>query len=722
MYDKRVRIFIAVNLVLVGVCLLRLLQMQWLRDSSIQADIDRLKQQQLRSTQLKTIRGSILDRKGRVLAADTPQFQVTLSYALSCYADMRVQAEKRRAARKKTSNPSGVDVENEIAGRTEELKQIILDCNEFGVPAADVIRQISQVNNRVWEQRTFLAWARNDPDPNLIAKHNSRKQDVPQSEAFADFERRFPDPEARLKLIWAVNPNDADAARTPFEIVNLATDDDLFKAQVLFMDTNDVQVTSTASRSYPYGSAAAQTIGWVGGVPEDTSMLADDPLSSYLQTGDVMGREDGVEYVCEALLRGRRGEVVKNIDKTLVRQTQPEFGRDVQLTIDVELQKQLEEYITDPAQNLNNYDANIATVVLDIGSGDILAMVSLPSYDLNRVRYDYNDLSHSFAHPLINRAINELYPPGSVVKPLILAAGLEAGKVRPDEPISCPEAPAPEGWPDCLMWRKRRSGHDLLWSNDARHAIQGSCNNFFSHLADRIDPKILQQWLFKFGYGHQLLEGSEIRGDTADGNDAAADGNSPRSVTRFFKEAAGQLGSTTAPRGRIASLERIPQLNRPERRFFGIGQGNLRVTPLQVANSFATLARGGQYRPPRLLLSQALTEPVDLGISLAHLQVIYDGLSAVVNEPHGTAYEEFRRNPEIPSTVLLAEREVKVYGKTGSTERPYHAWFAGFAEDARGARIAVAVVVEGGEHGNRDAAPIAREAIRICAQAGYVGK
>jgi len=135
-----------------------------------------------------------------------------------------------------------------------------------------------------------------------------------------------------------------------------------------------------------------------------------------------------------------------------------------------------------------------------------------------------------------------------------------------------------------------------------------------------------------------------------------------------------------------------------------------------VADAFATLARDGIRRRPRLFLrpAPAESEPEDLGISSATLQVIRDGMSAVVNEPGGTAYKEFA-----PSR--LDRQDVKVYGKTGSTERPYHAWFAGYAEDHEAAKIAVAVVVEGGEWGSSDAAPLARDIIHLCIEEGYVG-
>jgi penicillin-binding protein 2 len=731
MYDRRVKVFIALNLLMVVVCLFRLVQMQWLRSSSIQDEINRLEKQQLRSTQLKTIRGSILDRNGRVLAADAPQFQVTLSYRLSSYADKNVQTDMRSRAKAQSKNPSGIDVENRISARLDVLKQIIIDCNDLGADADDLLKTISQANDLIWKKREFLAWARSKPDPNLLAKYDDQKGDVPMAEAFADFAQRFPDPEVRLKMIAEVNPNDLPEDARRFPLVELTTDEDLFKAQMQFMDmdANDIQVVSSGNRFYPYGSAAAQTIGWVGGVgaataKEDKQLFKDDPLARYLETGDVCGREDGVEYVCEAILRGRRGEEVSDTGKNLVSQTQPEFGRDVQLTIDIELQRQIEQWISDPSQNAD-FDANTAVVVLDIRSGDILAMVSLPSYDLNRVRYDYNDLSHSPDRPLINRTINALYPPGSVVKPLILAAGLQSGEIGPDEVIHCREEPAPKGWPDCSIWKEHHGAHDNLWANDARHAIQGSCNIYFSRLADRLNPKVLQQWLFKFGYGHQILDCGLTDFGLAPYSESAI--RNPQSAigARRLKESAGQLGSTGVPtRAQITSLAQIPRLNDAERRFFGIGQGNLRVTPLQVANSFAALARGGQYKLPRLFLQPksadagTLTELVDLGISLANLQVIYDGMSAVVNELHGTAYDAFHDDPAHASPL---PRDVKVYGKTGSTERPAHAWFAGFVEDRTGARIAVAVVVEGGEHGGKDAAPIGREVIKLCAQAGYVG-
>jgi len=106
---------------------------------------------------------------------------------------------------------------------------------------------------------------------------------------------------------------------------------------------------------------------------------------------------------------------------------------------------------------------------------------------------------------------------------------------------------------------------------------------------------------------------------------------------------------------------------------------------------------------------------IDLNISTQTLDVVYDGMSAVVNETGGTAYTRFAEAP-------LTQYGVHVYGKTGSTEQPDHAWFAGFATDSSGRKLAISVLVEGGKRGSHDAAPLAREILRFCINAGYLGQ
>ena len=707
MYNRRVKIFVAFSLLLLAVCLFRLAQMQLLTASSVQNEIAELKRQRGQSRQLKTIRGRILDRNEKELAVDEARFWVHINYTLSSFLDERLRkAILAGAAARRDSDVAVAKVDEEIREKLEDLQLIIEKCAQFKVVEPSVIwDEIKKINDYVWDQRMFQAWRKKFPNSKVLDDYGSINS-VPISRAIADFKAKQPDPNIRDELASKI---DILEMHEDWPLLELKTDDDVFAAQLEFMDTEGLHILPKGHRFYPYGSVAAQTIGWVGLATQqqDKELFADDELLSYLE-GEVCGREDGVEYVCETVLRGRRGELSHDIDGQLTSRTDTQFGKDVTLTLDIELQQRIESYLTRYPHE-PNCGPGMSVVVIEVGTGDILALVSLPLYDLNRARYDYDDLIADSDKPLINRAINAQYPPGSVVKPLILIAGLETGNVRPDEIISCPHEAAPFGWPNCLQFHRYKSCHDWKWqgqgSNIGRNAIRGSCNIYFSCLADRIEPPVLQQWLFEFGYGQDaLFLPAYITGATQNGR------------TRNFDQVSGAI-SSTVPRGKILSFEDVAPLRQSDRRWFGIGQGNLRVTPLQVANAMAALARGGIYKRPRLIKESRNYEGTDLGVSLETLAVIYDGMSAVVNEAGGTAHTQFE-----PFLGTLAAEDVTAYGKTGSTERPEHAWFGGFAQDSTARKIAIAVIVEGGQHGSSDAAPLARNIIQLCIEEGYVGK
>lgn len=709
MYDKRVKIFVIVSGLLLLVCVLRLIQMQLLRDPSLQDAIAALQQGQ--SWQLKTVRGKIFDRKGKVLAADEPRFQLCIEYKLSCFLDERVaKARLLRAARQNNADTTLPKVQKELQAGLENLQQIIEKCTRFGCQRAEIEQKLKNINDRMWNLRTFLAWVRNGPDPNIVDKYDQDINSVPLSEAIADFQRKFPDANERLLLIVKV----ADVAEmsTTQPLLELETDDDIFAAQVAFLDLGGVEILPGARRFYPYGSAAAQTIGWVGPATGDyKDLFENDRLASYLED-EVCGRSPGVEYVCEGILRGRRGELIYDMDRQLISRTETQFGKDVTLTLDIALQQRIENYLAtyphDP-----NCGPGTAAVVIDVASGDILALVSMPVFDLNRARFDYDVLVKDSNAPLINRAICEQYPPGSVIKPVIFIAALESGKITPDEIIPCPAQKAPFGWPSCLIYNRYHIGHSDNWSNSARNAVKGSCNIYFSQVADRIEPPVLQQWLYRFGYG-RTVPTFQIH-------------NPGAPEIRGLRQVAGQISSVVARRSSSGTqganqepADFLP-LAETERRLFGIGQGNLRVTPLQVANAMAAIARGGLFKQPSLFREMSDSQcpgsnlqPEPLGISPQTLDVVRDGMYAVVNESGGTAYKEFAQSG-------LPEQGVQTYGKTGSTEAPEVAWFAGFAKDSKDRSIAVAVVVEGGQHGSSDAAPLARDIIQFCIDAGYIG-
>ncbi|MBN1391561.1 MAG: hypothetical protein JW947_02030 [Sedimentisphaerales bacterium] len=701
MYAKRIKIFVAISGLLAAVCLLRLMQMQLLSDSFYRDRITKLKIQKGLTRHLKTVRGRILDRKGKVLAADEPQFELHINYSLTCVMDDRVrEGTLLRAAGKNDTDAAKAKARKELDEGLSHLNEIILKCAQLGgCSPSEIKTKIQRINDIIWKRRMFQAWRQKFPDSEVFKEYDNIIS-IPDNVVTADFEKREPNPVERLRL---VNKVEIAEMRQGWPLVVLDNDDDIFTAQLEFADVDGVEIMAKGQRFYPFGSAAAQTIGWVGPATQeaDKKLFADDKLSSY-QDDEVCGREDGIEYACETVLRGRRGKIVYGIDRELVDETKAQLGEDVSLTLDIELQQRIEKYITDCNHN-PNCRAPAAAVVLEVASGDILALVSTPVFDLNRIRQDYAGAAKDPHEPLRNRAINKQYPPGSAVKPIILVAGLESGKITENEIISCPAQQAPRGWPNCWLYNRYSwRCHNDDWANNARNAIKGSCNIYFSRLADRIEPLVLQQWLLKFGYGCAApLVKTEAEG-------------------RELRQAAGQI-STAPAQGVISSIEQLPPLSRAERRYFGIGQGGLRVTPLQAANAMAVIARGGIYRVPRLLLTsdtakdeEQISNDRALGISANTLNTVRDGMSAVVNEPGGTAYNEFTH-------AGFAGQGVKVYGKTGSTEAPENAWFCGFAEDNSGRKLAVAVLVEGGQHGSSDAGPLVCDILHFCIEAGYIG-
>jgi penicillin-binding protein 2 len=709
MYRKQIKIFVILMTFFVLVYLLRLAQMQLLSNSSYRDKITKLELQKSHTRQFKTVRGRILDRNGKVLAVDEPQFQLCINYGLTCFMDDRVRrGNLLKAADKNDTGVSAAKAQKKIDDGLADLNEIINKCARLGgVDPSEIKTEIQKINDFLWKQRAFQAWRDNFPNSEVFESYKDIIS-IPDYVAIADFEKKQPNPVEQLRLVSKVEIAEMHKS---WPLVELKTDDDIFTAQLEFSDIDGIEILAKAQRLYPFGSAAAQTIGWVGPATQqaDRDLFADDKLSRYLDD-EVCGREDGVEYACETVLRGRRGKIVYDLDRELIGETKAQFGRDVSLTLDIDLQQKIEKYLTDCGYN-PNCRASTAAVVIEVASGDILALVSIPVVDLNRIRQDYAAAANDPNEPLRNRAINKQYPPGSVVKPLILIAGLESGKITADEIIPCPAEKAPKGWPSCWLYNRYLwRCHNDEWPNYARNAIKGSCNIYFSRLADRIEPLVLQRWLFAFGYGH---ESSLVPRDSslAQAEDGARD----------LRQAAGQI-STMPAQGTISSLEQLPPLSRNERRYFGIGQGNLRVTPLQAANAMATIARAGIYKSPRLFLTPDATmedgrgtmDEKDLGISAQTLSVVRDGMYAVVNEPGGTAYNQF-------ASTGFAEQSVRAYGKTGSTEKPDNAWFAGFAEDSTGRKLAIAVVVEGGQHGASDAAPLARDIIQFCIEAGYIG-
>jgi penicillin-binding protein 2 len=710
MYKQRLHIVISLCIAVIAVCLLRLIFLQVLHARDYRDRISKMRT--LAPVQLPTVRGRILDRTDNVLARDKAVFYLHVKYDLLQLCDERVWEGKilSESGKDKTQDQVGKQLREKYSKDISNLEKVIKKSSEIGaLRREEVESRIRMINNRVWNRRKFDAWSRNCPESPLKIEYKGKY--VPLRKAMAEFDELFPNESKRLKLVMKEKPVDMYKS---YPLIRLASNNQLVAAQLEFFDISAVEIYPEAERIYPYESSACQIIGWVGPAQEkEKDLFIEDNYSRYLE-GEVIGK-DGVERVCEVILRGRRGEVTYNKDFMLVNRKATQFGRDVRLSLDIELQQRIENYLTDQKSNPQFASGSTAAVVLEVATGDILAMVSTPIYDLNSTRQNYDKIIAAPGAPMKNKCLEEHYPPGSSIKPLILIAGLQEGNIKTTEIINCPyeNQKTKHSFPNCLLFRKN-SCHDWRWENEggniARNAIRGSCNVYFSRLANRLNPKVFQKWLYSFGYGRKILLEPVIEQGLIEKVQVDR-------IQLKMHEAAGQI-SSVRPSRTVEGIEDIPVLYQQERRNFGIGQGNLRTTVLQAANAAAAIARGGIFKKPRLFLSDFdiyNSYQEDLNISPKNLAVVRDGMKAVVYEVGGTAYNAFRNNG-------LSRRDITVYGKTGSTQAPNNAWFMCFAEDSSGRAVVVTLMVEGGESGGQDAAPLGRNIIRFCNEAGYVGR
>jgi penicillin-binding protein 2 len=684
MHDKRLKIFALFCVFFAAVCIARLAYIQLNPHSAWQSQLEKIGAPP--SKELPALRGKILDRNGKVLATDEAKFALCIDYQFARLADERFwKVQLLRSLAGSDAENASEKIREKFADDFNTLNEIIHKCAQFRNLAVEQVKaQINQqINEPIWQLRYYLAW----------------KRKYPQQE----FETAVPDANDRLLLAAEVDVAEMHQSQELFKLEN---DDEVFAAQLKFLETSGVEIRPRAERYYPFKSSASQLIGWVRPAgPADNQDFSEDELERYMH-GETIGF-CGVEYVCEPHLRGRRGKIVYNIDREIVSATETQFGGDVKLTIDIDLQRKIENLLKN--RNLNpNFGSPAAVVVIDVNSTDILASVSLPDFDLNMARWEYSKLLADANMPVVNRVIEKHYPPGSAAKPVILAAGLAENKISSDQIISCPSHAPPAGWPSCWIVKSLGYGHDEQWAyeggNKARNALRGSCNIYFSQLAARIPPENLQKWLYNFGFGKSAL-------DITEPNIVKSYRNCP---VRSFRQVSGII-SSSVPQTDNLPFEQLPGIDPAERRFFGIGQGNFRATVLQVANAFAALARGGVFKDAKIIVSQPADEGYKLGLSENALSTIYEGTHAVVSEQGGTAYKQFADSG-------FEEKGIKVFGKTGSTEQPCNAWFAGFAKDSLGKSIALAVLIEGGRHGSSDAGPIARDIVSFCIETGYLGQ
>jgi len=431
-------------------------------------------------------------------------------------------------------------------------------------------------------------------------------------------------------------------------------------------------------RFYPGGALASHLLGYLRETNAD-ELAALRPRGYRL--GDRVGKA-GVERAFETVLRGEEGgeqievDVLGRVLRTL-RTVEPRPGEPVTLTLDLAIQQAAETALQGKSG---------AAVALDPATGDVLALVSTPNYDLNRMsgRITPQMLAwlRSARRPELNRATCGVYPPGSVFKIVTAAAALEAGKLSPDASFSCHGV-----YHKIHCWK--RGGHGPVSFTDA---IAQSCNVAFMQMAEQVGIATLERMAARFALGQAVELLPRVAPLLADPN-----APTPR-LTGIIPEQAGLV-----PGPRWAKQVRRSPWMLGETLQVGIGQSSLGVTPLQAARIVAAFANGGRLVHPRLVLRVGhapvdVQPPTPLGLKAGTLTRIARGLRAVT-QGEGTAH--------------ALDPALRIAGKTGTAQNPGpdHAWFAGYAP-ADAPKIAVVVLVEHGGHGGATSAPIAEQIIR----------
>ncbi len=456
-------------------------------------------------------------------------------------------------------------------------------------------------------------------------------------------------------------------------------------------DLPGVMIDVGSRRLYAFGPDTVHIVGYVGAVNE--SELTDDPL---LSLPDFRIGKNGAEKVLERSLRGEAGarQVEVNAYGRVIRELGRRPGRpgdDHMLTIDLGLQQYVAARFGDESGS---------AVVIDVHSGEILSLASMPSYDPNLFtagisEKQWRELIGHPRFPLSNKSITGQYSPGSTFKMIVALAALESGELSPGHSFHCPGF-LELGNRRFRCWRRPGHGHVAMVKG-----LMQSCDVYFYEVAKRVGIDRIAAMAQRFGFGERL--------------DIELPGEKPGLVpTRDWK---------------LANIGEPWQGG--ETLIVGIGQGYLLSTPLQLAVMVARIANGGIAVQPSLLaeairggrpLAQERAAFPPMGLSPGHLDIVREGMLKVVNDPKGTAY---RARIEEPALAMagktgsvqvrrISEREHRT-GVIKNEDRPWeerdHALFVAYAPLER-PRYGVAVVVEHGGSGGGVAAPIARDILR----------
>jgi penicillin-binding protein 2 len=437
-------------------------------------------------------------------------------------------------------------------------------------------------------------------------------------------------------------------------------------------DFPGLMIEVEVSREYLYGSTAAHVIGYLGRL---TPAQAKDPQFKDVPPDAFIGQW-GVEKLFDASLRGVAGQRIIEVDALgreirLLRETPPIKGRDLTLSIDIALQKAAEQEFA---------GREGALVALQPDTGQILGLVSEPSFDPNKfatgISYDdWRSLSEDKKLPMLDRAIQSQYPPGSTFKIIMAVAGLEEGVINDSTTVDCKGGISFGRW-HFGCWK--RSGHGVI---SLRRALVESCDVFFYEVGKRLGIDRIHDYATRFGLGSPtgIALGSEKKGLIPN--------------TKWKREKLKEpwyLGETFVN---------------------SIGQGYVSATPIQMAEMMSAVANGGKLYKPSIVRTDTPVLTGNAGVREETLEKVRSYLGGVVNDPDGTAGAGRSSVVEIGGKTGTAQVVALRHGsRSHSEDFRDHAWFVAFAPVEK-PEIAMSVLVEHGGHGGSAAAPIAKKAI-----------
>lgn len=518
-------------------------------------------------------------------------------------------------------------------------------------------------------QQNFQALIVAEQAPNVQETLDAFKKIMPLSEA----------EEERIKKDLKRN-----RSFVPIKIRDNLSWEEVSRIQLNAPDLPGIVIDEGLTRYYPFGAGMAHILGYVSSVSDKD--VKDDPLLEV--PGFKIGKS-GIEKYLEKALRGESGNLKLEVNAygrimKEIERVDGIPGKDVQLTIDSRLQQKAFELFGEESG---------AAVLLDVHTGEILAFVSVPSFDPNMMTQglsteDWNALLHNERNPLTDKAISGQYSPGSTFKMIVALAALEAGVIKPETRTYC-AGKMFLGNHAFHCWKKEGHGH-----LNVVEALQHSCDIFFYETAQKLGIEKIADMARRFGLGSKINIGLE--------NEKAGLIPDKKWKLRRFGEPWQQGESLIS----------------------GIGQGYILTTPLQLATMTARLVNGGyEIKPTFLKVSDGEKSKIKkIDVSPANLELIKEGMYAVVNKPGGTAwrsqfdYHGQRMGGKTGTTqvrrITMKERRE---GIKKESELPWrlrnHALFVGYAPHDN-PKYAVAVLVEHGGGGSSVAAPLAGKILR----------